>query len=227
MTSLNISEFYTSIQGEGTLSGRPSIIIRFSGCNCHCSWCDTPHQDPDHSITLEDISNLCRNYPDHDIIITGGEPLLKQQEILKIVRAIRGLDGEMFHHITIETNGTINPAPHLRPDLWSVSPKLTSSGEKYKPLVIETFALRNNTQFKFVISEDSKDLQDFISICHTLHPSTPIIVQPVAHPTDNVNSYLHRFRRLTETILDLELHNNIRILPQLHKLLWGFNTDGV
>src|SRR4030095_14563552 len=36
-----ISEIFYSIQGEGELTGIPSVFVRTSGCNLRCNWCDT------------------------------------------------------------------------------------------------------------------------------------------------------------------------------------------
>ena len=38
-----ISEIFYSIQGEGELTGIPSVFIRTSGCNLRCRWCDTKY----------------------------------------------------------------------------------------------------------------------------------------------------------------------------------------
>ena len=38
-----ISEIFHSIQGEGELTGVPSVFVRTSGCNLRCAWCDTPY----------------------------------------------------------------------------------------------------------------------------------------------------------------------------------------
>ena len=40
---MNINEIFESFQGEGPNIGRPSIFIRFSGCNLKCIYCDTKY----------------------------------------------------------------------------------------------------------------------------------------------------------------------------------------
>lgn len=49
---LSVKEIYFTLQGEGFYTGRPSVFLRFSGCNLWsglekdrkkaiCNWCDT------------------------------------------------------------------------------------------------------------------------------------------------------------------------------------------
>src|SRR6266571_5340443 len=40
---MKIAEIYPSLQGEGLLTGTPSVFIRASGCNLRCWFCDTPY----------------------------------------------------------------------------------------------------------------------------------------------------------------------------------------
>ena len=40
---MRIAEIYSSLQGEGLLTGTPSVFIRTSGCNLRCWFCDTPY----------------------------------------------------------------------------------------------------------------------------------------------------------------------------------------
>jgi 7-carboxy-7-deazaguanine synthase len=40
---MRIAEIYSSRQGEGLLTGTPSVFIRASGCNLRCWFCDTPY----------------------------------------------------------------------------------------------------------------------------------------------------------------------------------------
>ncbi len=40
-----INEIFYSLQGEGFHTGTPAAFVRFSGCNLHCNFCDTSHED--------------------------------------------------------------------------------------------------------------------------------------------------------------------------------------
>ena len=55
---MRISEIFYSIQGEGELTGVPTVFIRTSGCNLRCRWCDTPYAswNPEgEEMSIEDI----------------------------------------------------------------------------------------------------------------------------------------------------------------------------
>ena len=93
-----IKEIYYTLQGEGFYTGRPSVFIRFSGCNLWngqeknrkeaiCYWCDTDFVGTNginggnySSIEIKEIIlNLWpRNQPFKPYVVcTGGEPLLQ------------------------------------------------------------------------------------------------------------------------------------------------------
>jgi 7-carboxy-7-deazaguanine synthase len=125
--TLPISETFTSIQGEGALTGVPSFFIRVSGCNLRCTWCDTPYAswNPDGAPrSIDSIVSEARASGVRHVVLTGGEPMIFPQvhPLCDRLRAI-GM------HITIETAGTIAPPRDLLPacDLMSISPKLANS----------------------------------------------------------------------------------------------------
>lgn len=120
---MRVAEIFRSIQGEGFLTGTPSVFVRVSGCNLRCWFCDTPYASwhPDgEEMAEEEILRRVGQWPETHVVLTGGEPMLFD--------AIEPLAAELRRrgrHITIETAGTI-----WRPvacDLMSISPKLSNS----------------------------------------------------------------------------------------------------
>jgi 7-carboxy-7-deazaguanine synthase len=131
-----ISEIYKCMQGEGRLTGTPSILIRTSTCNLRCGWidpktgvmskCDTPFTSWNPEINQMSISDIIKYVVElagteiKHIILSGGEPTM-QKETPELCSQLKVLG----FHITIETNGTFDfkgPA-----DLLSISPKLANS----------------------------------------------------------------------------------------------------
>ena len=121
---MKIAEIYKSIQGEGLLTGVPSVFIRASGCNLRCWFCDTPYaswQPEGQDYAVDEIIADVEEWDVKHVVITGGEPMLFA-EMIPLCRELR----RRGRHITIETAGTLYlPAAC---DLMSISPKLSSSG---------------------------------------------------------------------------------------------------
>ena len=119
MCTYPITEIFESIQGEGSWMGKPVTFIRFAYCNLKCSWCDTDFS-PKRILSLEEIVPLINAR--YDLVLTGGEPLLRDLEPLLL--KIKAMYPRM--KIAIETNGTLstNGMRHRRLLDWVVcSPK--------------------------------------------------------------------------------------------------------
>ena len=110
-----INEIFYSPQGEGYNTGTPAVFIRFSGCNLHCGFCDTRHEQGTMMTDNEIISEVSK-YPARMVVLTGGEPSLW------IDGALIGRLHKLHKYVTVETNGT-----HILPlgiDWITCSPKI-------------------------------------------------------------------------------------------------------
>ena len=119
MCTYPVVEIFESIQGEGSWIGKPVTFIRFAYCNLKCSWCDTDF-NPKRTLSLAEIVPLINAR--YDLVLTGGEPLLRDLEPLLL--KVKELYPRM--KIAIETNGTLstNGLRHRRLLDWVVcSPK--------------------------------------------------------------------------------------------------------
>lgn len=171
-------EIFRSVQGEGRNAGRIRTFIRFSGCNLHCVWCDTPYTwnwtgtkfahvrdapGAPHKfdraaetarLGVEDAAAAIQALSSEGVVITGGEPLMQREGLLALIEALKRENPALL--IEIETNSSIAPSDELtaRVDLFMVSPKLAHSGNDaaiaLKAEALTVFARLESACFKFV-----------------------------------------------------------------------------
>ena len=133
--SYAVKEIFYSLQGEGARTGRPSVFVRFAGCNLWsgreedraaavCTFCDTEFVGVDGEgggkfETADALADAALAFwPEEGepyVVFTGGEPLLQLDDPLINAMHERGFE------VAIETNGTL-PAP-IGVDWVCVSPK--------------------------------------------------------------------------------------------------------
>ena len=78
---MKINEIFYSIQGEGYWTGLPNIFIRLTGCNLRCRYCDTTYAYKDgEEMSISQIIEVIKKYPCEYVCITGGEPLINDQD---------------------------------------------------------------------------------------------------------------------------------------------------
>lgn len=233
--SLDISEAYLSIQGEGIYVGMPSLFIRTTECNLKCIWCDTKGLKANPKWTPEAIDGLIQKHAMFDIVITGGEPMVRADVVSFIAllslryKAAIGSNS----NITIETNGTISPQQvgmeldMMNSIIWSVSPKMRSAGQSWKKVQFKDFLTLPRVQWKFPIDPYSReDLSDFETIMLFLpEESLTIIAQPVAAPDADVEKYAQATQKLIEYMK--KNHPRVRVIPQLHKFIFGMTSKSI
>jgi 7-carboxy-7-deazaguanine synthase len=221
VSTLRVNETFASLQGEGSLVGVPAFFIRLDGCPLRCSWCDTPYAlagDAGRVTEVDALIDMAR--PFRYVVITGGEPLA--QDIAPLVDALAPA-----HHVTIETSGTIfADLPGVA--LFSVSPKVGTSGYRPKPIVLRKYCASapGRLQLKFVIGDD-RDLDEAFAcasdIADAMPGSTPVILQPESGRAGRGEKYGDFLRSLAEKVVSQQRWRqfDVRVLPQLHYVLWG------
>lgn len=82
---LPLMELFYTLQGEGFHTGEAAVFIRIGGCDVGCKWCDVKESwNPElHPLTpVSDILNQASAYPSPNVVVTGGEPLNYNLDIL-------------------------------------------------------------------------------------------------------------------------------------------------
>ena len=228
-----ISEIFYSIQGEGELTGVPSVFVRTSGCNLRCAWCDTPYaswEPTGTAMSVEAILSEIEKHPTRFVVLTGGEPMLAK-EIHRLAEQLRARGS----HITIETAGTI-PPDGIACDLASISPKLSNSTPadgtldpawiarhektRQSPEALRQWTSGYPYQLKFVVA-DSTDLVEIEATLGSIGvPIPPEKVQLMPEGT-SVEALGSRRGKL----LAICLAKGYRFCDRLHIHLFG-NTRG-
>lgn len=206
-------QVFSTLQGEGITAGAPSVFLRLHFCNLTCGFkegwqCDTWYtwdrtkaefwQEPQ-DWSYEDTASLVKRAWDEKfddgkkrLVITGGEPLLQQRRIVKLLELLPGWK------IEIETNGTIKPLPELENCQFNCSPKLENSGNsarrRYKPDVLKAINKLTKSQFKFVVvsSLDFEEIDHIVEECN-LNPEK-ILIMPEGQTAEEVDIHAEAVR---------------------------------
>jgi len=227
MGPIPVSEIFYSIQGEGSLVGRPALFIRFGGCNLRCQWCDTtqvwrrakPFSFRELISQIEGFAG--RNI---DIVFTGGEPLIHRKWIERIVDYFD--DGFLIYQI--ETNATIEPGQILtgREDtFFNASPKLSNSGmpahKRIIPEAIHTLsqlARDGRAIFKFVV-RNRRDVEEAIeTFVEPFHiPQHAVYLMPLSNTREE-------FIRRSPKVVELCKEFGFSFSPRLQLVIWNRRT---
>jgi len=211
-----------------------------SGCDSYASWHPAfKHLSPSYSVD-EAVEAMLALTPNHHwlqsngndvhLVITGGEPLLGWQMLYPELLAHRKMRD--LRNLTFETNGTqhlhdefkyfLKDNYHLMRDgiTFSVSPKLSASGEKWEdaicPNVIKEYQQVGYTYLKFVIDkvEDFTEVDEAVNEYRQAGFVGPVYVMPVGG-TDK--AYFSN----TKHVADEALARGYRYSPRLHVDIWS------
>lgn len=223
---IRLAEVFHSIQGEGSLTGTPSVFVRTTGCNLRCWFCDTPYTswEPEGSQTSpQELLDKVLGYECTHVVVTGGEPLL-QPSVVPLIRSLR----EVNKHVTIETAATVFRP--VSPSLFSISPKLSNSTPpagrsiKWRELhdrrrtnleTVRQMLATAETQLKFVI-DIPQDLGEVLEYLDRLPEVRPEQVWLMPQTTDQAS---HAAKKAW--LEPLAQRHGFQFSSRLHIEQWG------
>ncbi len=212
---MHLSEIFSSVQGEGIYVGYKQIFIRTTGCNISCDYCDENVDEGKYwkpEDIVAEVNELNKTWH-HSISITGGEPLLQVNDLLKVLPKLN-------LPIMLETNGTL--PGHLN----EVLGKVDIYSMDYKPGYEKEFeeSLRmvkdEDVYVKYVLLPDTRilEIREFGKLMASIDKNIPVIVQPVS-PCKKIKHGPSEEQIINAYNLLKKYINDIRAIPQTHKMM--------
>ncbi|HJQ83114.1 MAG TPA: 7-carboxy-7-deazaguanine synthase QueE [Candidatus Binatia bacterium] len=241
----NVSEVFVSLQGEGSHAGRRHLFVRFGGCPLRCRYCDTPESlvpvaecrilGPEgverrpNPLGLEDldaiVTRLAKLAPPLDALaLTGGEPLAQADFLVAWLSRRPG-----GPPVLLETAGIL-PARLRRVLPWvaivSFDVKCPSNtGERarwdeHEACLRAAVGGGREVYVKMPVDEGTapEEVERGARLVATAAPGAPLFLTPLTEPASTRPTVsaaaLDRFHALASRV-----HPDVRVLPQLHKVL--------
>lgn len=217
------------------------MFIRTAGCDYRCSWCDSSFtwdgSGKEHirlltpELIWDELTQVGGDRFSH-VTLSGGNPALLPQ----LGRLI-----ELLHQrnmtIAVETQGSKWQDWLTTVDEVTLSPKPPSSGMSTEwetlDVIIDNLKSRPSAyshSLKVVVFNED-DLEYAVKV-HLRYPDAPMYVQvgnEDVHTMDSdqlTTTLLQRYEWLIDKVMESSILNDVRVLPQLHTLVWG-NKRGV
>ena len=211
---MKITEIYSSVQGETQYAGLPCTLVRTTGCDLRCGYCDTAYAfQGGRDMSVDDIAREVARLGTPLVLLTGGEPML-QREIGTLAERLLA-DGR---RVMIETSGAHRLDRLPDAVIRIVDVKTPASGESHRMCWDLLPALRSIDAAKFVVADevDYRWAADVVAR-YELGGRTEVLFSPVHGRLDPRDLVAWMLRDRIPARLNL----------QLHKYVWGAETRGV
>ena len=225
-----ITEIFSSIQGEGVFLGAKQIFVRFKKCNLNCVFCDESRNLGVNEYSplelLKEVRTLdASNGPHHSVSLTGGEPLL-YWDFLKVF--LKMLKKNRQFKSYLETNGTL---PHELSriidlvDIVAMDFTLPSStGERaywHEHADFLKIASKKRVFVKAVVTPktNKEDIEKAVQLIRRAHKNIPFILQPASPVRPDDEQVGHEKLLGFLEVGSRNDINHMRVIPQIHKLL--------
>ena len=129
---LPVLELYRAVQSEGSRFGRPTVVIRTTGCTHRCyfgegGWCDSWYTSIHPEKGMFTFNDIIKKYDENphvkEMMLTGGSPTMHPA----LVNELTHFAHERNIIITIETEGSAFVETDYPLGLISLSPKFSNS----------------------------------------------------------------------------------------------------
>jgi organic radical activating enzyme len=241
----NVSEIFVSFQGEGSHAGRRHLFVRLGGCPLRCRYCDTPESlvpvatcrvlgpdgverrpNPLSTAELDEaVTRLATAAPPlHAIAVTGGEPLAQADFLAAWLAARR-----TSLPVLLETAGIL-PVRLGRVLPWvaivSLDVKCPSNTgerarwEEHEACLAAAIGGGREVYVKMPVDETTApdEIERGARLVARAAPGAALFLTPLTEPdTDRLAvsaATLDRWHALASRV-----HPDVRVLPQLHKML--------
>jgi len=162
-------------------------------------------------MTNKKIIQKIKKYPCKNVVITGGEPLLQQEDLESLLYDLKG------HLFELETNGSLPLKIAKYFEQINCSPKLASSGNVAYPLKL----LPDNKKvaYKFVICKKS-DIDEIKEFCKKYKiPKNKVWLMPEGINRDKII-------KKSVWLIKICKKEGYNFSPRLHIMLWS-NKRGI
>lgn len=202
---MKIQEIYDTIQGELPLIGKPCTVIRLTGCNLTCDYCDAPEKPPI-EMTVYDLVKEVEERGLQSVLITGGEPLLQRAEVGALLYELASLS------VVLETNGTQSLKGIV--GLVEAVAMDVKLGQDFLPVTIEnltSLGIEDVVKFVYRGRNDFEDALRFVEDYIPINAEYQVVFSPV----DKQQVFVEDIIVLAIKRSDLD----IRLQTQIHKSL--------
>ena len=211
---LYYEEIFYSVQGECRNVGVPTVFVRLFGCPIGCVYCDQK-QETKKRISIENVVNKVSRYKGaKNVCITGGEPLIYEEDLLPLVWELMHLN----YKVEIETSGCIpiETVPYKRTFRYIMDIKCPSSGVVEKNVYDNLLKLNPIDDVVFVI-KDRNDYDFMKRVLKKYPTSAKIHLSPMfdSENKQHIGSKLVEWMcedRLVDMTISLQIHKTLEVM---------------
>lgn len=232
---VRLFEIFTSIEGEGILFGTKTLFVRLAGCPFSCFYCDTQDSLPldsgteysvDDAIKLIEKNIVSNTYK---VNFTGGDPLIQPYAVAEIAKFIQEKKIKTYLESScFDSEKFLIVLPFI--DIIKIEFKTKDSefvDERHFEKLLQnalqclkhSITAKKLTYIKIVVSNKTtlnhfSELVDRIFNIISHSNISGFIIQPT---TDIAEPTLENLLKMYDIVYPK--FNDVRIVPQIHKLI--------